>query len=771
MLTLVGLAAVTVVAGGIMLMRLPSRSAGTSAVTSPDPQASQATGAETSAPPAAAASDPIDLDISTVLTRVNAFAKRVNAVDWNVDLKAASLEDGIEPSFAYVRDRIDFDAYAGVLRGASGTYTARAGNAADRAVLLARLLERKQIRTRFALGALSPQQCQRLLLRAFETDSKTPAFPPASNTGERFYDRLLLRADRDYRSVRAALGDRLPPVTRPSTAELIAEMNPHIWLQAESAGQWIDLDPTFRDTSIGQTLTTPEQVLSELPAHVYQRITIRVIAEHLADSALRETPLLDVKRNAVDVIDAQVALTHLKPASMGGLGSAIANAFGGRADEYWTPLLLIHGAPTTGERLKVNDPALVAEWLEFTIDWPGGRTEVVRRPLVDRAGAAWRRASPLDPSRLRPLERDEQGPFDLRALHNVWLSGGRHDLADFADALQQLTLLSVSELLDSAGNAGTSAPNDDPGRAAWPFAVQNFTWMVWTDHVAIPMVNDTPGVRLYPDGPRIALFTSRPDVSGQVSSATDLRRDGLRGIASTPALAATVAEKKLRFGVMQGALEQEGLMLITRAMGGDGTLVESTSSAMTAATVSVFQAGASAADLPTDANPESMAGILGAVSSGDIVVAPHEGLMTRPAWWQIQASTGDVAAVAHDGLNSGYGPKLVAKNPLYVRPTPQQNPYGGQKTYDLRDPTEKGKEAYDARRAGQVERATKEAEQYNKGLSEPKPQPKGGGNEYGVLVTVVTVLGGIAFKILGVVSWIMITAGIEELIFQMASGG
>lgn len=771
-LAALALIALSITAVMVMLVRRASPPTATSSGTSTYARPSAADATPASAPASAVQPEPITVDVATVLTRVDALAGRVSAVDWNLDLKASSMADGVEPSFIYVRDRIDFEPYAGVLRGPFGTYTSRAGNAADRALLLARLLGQKGIRTRFALGTLPAEQCERLLRRAFEPARKIPPFPPASDKPDRFYDRLLSRADRDYRSVRAALGDRLPPVQRPSTVELIAEMNPHVWVQAESAGQWIDLDPTFGDSPPGKTSTTPDRVVSELPPEFYQRITIRVIAEHFAGGALRETTLLDLERNAVDMVDAQVALTHVKPAALGGLGSAMASAFGGKADEYWTPLLLVQGAPTIGARLKVNDPALVAEWLEFEIKWPGGRTEALRRALVDRAGAAWRRATPLDASRLRPLERDDAGPFDLRALHNVWLSGGRHDLADFADALQQLTRLSVQEVVDADRNGGpSSASSDDPGRAVWPFAVQNFTWMVWTDHVAIPMVNDTPGVRLYADGPRIAVFTSRPDTAGGVTSATDLRRDGLRGIAANPALAATVAEKKLRFAVMQGALEHEGLALTARAMGADAALVQSTSSAMTAASITVFRPGASPADIPAGAHPDAAAGILNALSSGDIVVAPQSGLTAGPAWWQIQSATGDVAAVAHLGLNAGYAPRYVPKNPLRVEPTPQQNPFGGQKVYDLTDPAEKARNAYEARRAKQLEKAAREAEQYNKGLSEPKPQPKGGGNEEGVLLTVVTVVAGVAVKIVGIVSWILITAGIEELIFQMANGG
>ena len=67
---------------------------------------------------------------------------------------------------AWVEERIAFEPYAGVLRGPDGTLRARAGNAFDQALLLARLLNDAGFETRIAVANLADEDAARLLERA-----------------------------------------------------------------------------------------------------------------------------------------------------------------------------------------------------------------------------------------------------------------------------------------------------------------------------------------------------------------------------------------------------------------------------------------------------------------------------------------------------------------------------------------------------------------------------------------------------------------------------
>jgi hypothetical protein len=741
-----------------------------------------------------------DVDPVAFARRTDALADRISRVDWDVDVRADALASGVEPAFAYVRDAIRYEAYPGVLRGAAGTYTGRAGNAADRALLLAHVLERKKIHTRFAIGTLDQAAQQRLWERVFDTT--IPGIPhsnpsttsdPDSTT---FSRRVRARATRDYGVVRGALGDRLPPVTAPSRDAVLAEMNPHVWIQAEVDGGWVNLDPSFPDAKPGTTNTTVERTVSELPPDLYQRVAIRLKVEQLSHGALTQTTVLDSTANAVDLIDRQIFITHVagKPMVMANIGAAL----GGY--NTWTPALWVAGESTFGTSFTIDEtgapapvtpgdtqapgsgglagvidalsgrpeaspttttptaPVFVAEWLEFELGAPGGQREVTRRVLVDRGSAAWRAKSPLSAPGLARLERADNGPTAMRALHNVWLSGGPHDLAAYTEAMQDLAYQDLDEAFPEGTTAqprtrptGSQADDREFGESVWPIALQNFAWMVWTDHGVIPQLNDTPGLRLYTDRPRIAIFTVAADRTGTVQFETDLRRDDLREVALDTVKPGVAAEKKLWFGLLQGAFEHEMLASTIAAAGGDPTTVETTSARLSDAGVMLLAATDALPSGPRLPHPESAARLSASLSAGNLIVAPVGGVDARGMWWEIAAGRGDTRAVGPLELHAGYG-RGPGYNPNHDLPRnvkpPQQNPYGGQKPSYT---PEAAKEARDAQRAARnAKKAADSAAQYRKNQLARQAESRAGGNEYSTLVKMILIVGAVAYTAVGI---------------------
>src|SRR5688500_1254151 len=105
--------------------------------------------------------------VEEVVRQAEELAKKFPAERYNLDAFAKTLAPGVEPAFALVRDRIRFEAYPGVFRGAGTTFYSEAGNSYDRSLLLADLLKRQGIQTRFALGRLSPERASMLFDRMF----------------------------------------------------------------------------------------------------------------------------------------------------------------------------------------------------------------------------------------------------------------------------------------------------------------------------------------------------------------------------------------------------------------------------------------------------------------------------------------------------------------------------------------------------------------------------------------------------------------------------
>lgn len=114
-------------------------------------------------------------EVNAALERLDALNAAMedvrDAIDrTSFDLDELSLElafEDAETILEYVKARVAFQPYAGVLRGAEGALRSAGGNAFDQSLLLATLLADAGYETRIQVSTLTPDQAQELVAGAF----------------------------------------------------------------------------------------------------------------------------------------------------------------------------------------------------------------------------------------------------------------------------------------------------------------------------------------------------------------------------------------------------------------------------------------------------------------------------------------------------------------------------------------------------------------------------------------------------------------------------
>jgi hypothetical protein len=580
--------------------------------------------------------------------------------------QARALGPNVDAIFAFVRDRIRYEAYPGILRGSSGALAAQAGNAFDRSLLLAEMLGMHGIRTRLVRGDLGAADVERLFGRMFD-GTLAPASAGAAEAGSPFWARVTARARRDYTAIASAVRPAVVPSGQAARDQTLRDIRQHAWVQAEVDGKWLDLDASFPSSKPGEVHAAPAQTVASAPANWHQQVTVRVREERLEEKSLRVTTVLEATLPAVALVDQEVFLVHVPQASGGG-GFGLGVAGAGQGKDTWTPVLLV------GDDVKAGRPvsfaaretagggflgslggggatatAFVAEWVEFEIQRPDGRREMTRRALTDRAPAAWRASASHDEKGLRPVESDDQGPLAARTVHNIWFSAGPHNLRGYAQSV-----------LNAA--SGEAAADDPLGAQLLPLATSNFAALVWADHAALPAVNDLPEVRLYTDSPRIVIVSTVARPGGAVVEQYDLRRDLLRGVARDASFDGQVLDRKLWYAALEGALEHEAVAANVARLGGHPSGVTSTSSLLTADGVVVLRPADAAqlARLTTDG--EKAAVLAEALGRARILVVPRAALAGGPCgWWEV-APGADTIAMLDDGGHASISPAFPPFN-------------------------------------------------------------------------------------------------------------
>lgn len=629
-------------------------------------------------PMSAAPSGSVDLGV--MRDRVLAIADRFPVADYAVEPLADTLSGDPIAAFAYVRDHIAYQPYAGILRGASGALSARAGNAEDHALLLALLLNRMGIQTRFAVATLDEAGIGRLRVAALQPsgDAAMPADAAARLAGlsPESLARFAARARRDFAWLWPVVGSRLS-ASPPASISVR-----HVWVQALIDGTWTDLDPTLPDSRPGQALAVPEATIDVLPDGDRHTVSIAVVAETLADGKLQAAPVLETRLTAEEAAGSQIFLAFTPNAGGGlaGLGASIAGMGGDRSG--YLPVLIVGdelrpgaaipnpGAVTGGEpgslfgesakdfffggkeQGREAGPLLTGLYLDIGILVPGRDPVTSRRILIDRVPAAQRSAGAIDASALVPVPDDAGAPIPYRTVHQIVVSTGADSPRD--------TAIGMAVAADYVG-ARMATPDDLAGLSLqellWPVGAFNQAVVLASEQLSVAALNDRHDARFFVGEPRVFIlsFSPRDYAAGQgLAFSIDLLHDGVSAVAAADVADDAIAARRLWYGVLQSALETTVAEVRSSGYGDDSRQVTSTSMAMTPdLTVFTTQDRARLAD-------SAPAGVIADLAAGRMVVANAGGLSPALAtWWAVDPDGGTRAVLAPGLGGSKYNGRRI----------------------------------------------------------------------------------------------------------------
>jgi hypothetical protein len=363
--------------------------------------------------------------------------------------------------FRFVADEIVFEPYDGVLRGAEGTLRSRAGNAADKALLLGELLGASNIAVRYIIdrlsdanatailasvsmaqadvdrhealaivGALSIDQNQALPSPATPTSGVDPALNEIGAARDAIFSYAAKAADESIEVLHSALkaaGSSLEPIALKLTDFQRAN---HVMVEYAFGTDWVRLDPSVPGsepvklpsaaTPVSATpVANPEN--GALPETMYHTVTLRLVVEQTAGDSLATTDFVSQQYRVSDIADLPITVAHFGAQDLQGLGIAITSIVEGSFTQI--PLVAVGDQVTQGSPYLVfggggggilgsfgdgqdalADGEPTAEWLVIDINEPGAPPQTVSRVIFDRIGDAERTDPKTAIAGLKPIE-------------------------------------------------------------------------------------------------------------------------------------------------------------------------------------------------------------------------------------------------------------------------------------------------------------------------------------------------------------------------------
>lgn len=292
---------------------------------------------------------------------------------------------------SFVQEKVRFEAYPGCLRGPKGTLLAGAGNALDRAWLLATLLQAAGHRVRFAMGTLSSAQAEKLV-RSGIAPQQSPLSPSP------FLDAILERSASHFLLLGDALekaGFRAPSEDSRQWEQAVRMAREHAWVQVDEQGRWVDIDPS-PGAGYGCSLVPAQQVAESLDQRCSYIVEFRIDVETLREARRVQETVLEFRSTAAELAGVSVGLFH----EVNGESAVPLLLVGDRL--YKGSSFEVGGGPKPAGGLfplpglgsaREERGSLGGEWLHIRVRGPAGE-HAVTYTIADALGPAARNAGP-----------------------------------------------------------------------------------------------------------------------------------------------------------------------------------------------------------------------------------------------------------------------------------------------------------------------------------------------------------------------------------------
>jgi hypothetical protein len=491
------------------------------------------------APPSASANACKTLSpaFAGLLAKIAADRKTLPTTGSDVAARAALLTTP-DAAFAFVRDAIRTDAYAGSMRGSRGTLMSAAGSPADKALLLHDLLAVQNVPSRFVHATLADADAAKVAALATAPAAIADGSVLSGALAKQGLSDGIAVAKSSLTKMTALLsGAHQSFGANDAVAALQANARDHWWLQAQIDGAWTDMDPTLpsakNGTHVGPAPTDPPA--DALPDAQNASIAVSLLAD---TGGASPQVLATTNDTSADALEAPIDL------AMNGDASDMSSV---ATQTSFVPSVSIGGKTATGDAFSPDGSArLRALYLEVTTTMPGGVPRRHRQVVVDRRTAD---GSGID-AKWTPARTAYAMTFAYRGVESVGDLDPYYSLGVNIDAMLRGALA-----VDYAAQHPTEASVPDAATSRYPYEAHRF--FGYDQSIRGAMAQADPTVAWVYDHPMVALYEQTFDQRAgglKLVQSFDIVDNGMLAFAGGNVAADRNAERGLMDTSVEGTL-------------------------------------------------------------------------------------------------------------------------------------------------------------------------------------------------------------------------